>query len=84
MNECLTYANLVLWCGHAVTAVMLARRIGRLRVDQAEHRRVIGGLIEARDTTKGRIGQIEKQLGRTMRHAGVPGLEQPPEAPVAT
>lgn len=81
--ELATYGNLVLWFGHAVAALMLGRKIAELRIATDTHRTVLGGLVEGQQMMKARATQIEKQLGRTMRHTGVPGIEQVPEAPVA-
>lgn len=76
IQELIGIANLVLWLGHTVTNIMVARKIAELRMEQGTHRQVIGALVEARDQAKGRLTQVEKQLGRTMRAVGVPGLEE--------
>lgn len=63
---------------NSIGIILFLRRVSGvlaiIRRDQAEQRRAIGGLVEQTQTLRNRLTQVETQLGRTMRHAGVPGL----------
>lgn len=56
-----------------VFGTIVYRRLQRLERTVEQHRTVIGANVEGLATLRGRFTQIETQLGRTMRAAGVAG-----------